>query len=379
MFLSPEEQKKLSKWLIKIFTCCIFIYLSFHHIDKIIKTASLLIGFLKPLLIGGILALIINVPMSSIEKQLLKKRKTSKGFRAISIVLSLILIIGIFTGVAVLILPELIESVKLLTQIINESFDHLAAMGNHNSILMATPLGKHLSALNIDWLALKTQLEIFLKSQVGIFVNRAVNATGSIIRNIVTLFIGTVFAIYIVSGKEKLVRQAHRLIRVWLPPRCGRSIIHICDISNRTFRLFITGQATEAVILGTLCMTGMLLLRIPYAPMISALVGVTALIPIMGAFIGIIVGAVIILTVSPVKAFLFVIFLLILQQIEGNFIYPRVVGSKMNLPTLWVLAAVTVGGNIGGPLGMLLGVPIASTIYSLLREATDYREKNKKR
>ena len=130
----------------------------------------------------------------------------------------------------------------------------------------------------------------------------------------------------------------------------------------------------EAVILGTLCMVGMAILQIPYAPMIGALVGVTALIPVVGAFVGVIVGAIMILTVNPIKAVVFVVFLLVLQQIEGNMIYPKVVGSKINLPAIWVLAAVTVGGNIGGPLGMLLGVPIASAAYALLKEATCNRE-----
>ena len=138
--------------------------------------------------------------------------------------------------------------------------------------------------------------------------------------------------------------------------------------------MFIAGQATEAIILGTLCMIGMMILRIPYAPMIGALVGVTALIPIVGAFVGTIVGAVMILTVDPFKAVVFVVFLLILQQVEGNAIYPRVVGSKIKLPAIWVFPAVTIGGNLAGPLGMLLGVPAASAAYALMKEATDLRE-----
>ena len=152
------------------------------------------------------------------------------------------------------------------------------------------------------------------------------------------------------------------------------NMVHVFDVCNQTFKLFIAGQATEAVILGVLCMIGMMILQIPYAPMVGALIGVTALIPILGAFIGTIIGAIMILTVNPFKAVIFVVFLLILQQIEGNLIYPRVVGSKINLPAMWVLAAVTVGGNLAGPLGMLLGVPAASAAYALIKEATDNRE-----
>ena len=187
-------------------------------------------------------------------------------------------------------------------------------------------------------------------------------------------FIGLVFSIYVLANKEKLKRQTLRLIHVWLPQRFGSALVHVVSVCNLSFRNFIAGQATEALILGMLCTIGMLILRLPYAPMIGALVGVTALIPIVGAFIGTIVGAFLILTVSPFKALIFVIFLVILQQIEGNLIYPKVMGARINLPAIWVFAAVTVGGNLAGPVGMLLGVPAASAAYELLKEATSKRE-----
>lgn len=162
---------------------------------------------------------------------------------------------------------------------------------------------------------------------------------------------------------------------MWIPGKGGEWLIHAASITNVTFRKFISGQSLEALILGSLCMIGMLILQLPYAPMVGALVGVTALIPVVGAFIGTIIGAFMILTVSPIQAVVFVIYLLILQQIEGNLIYPRVMGSRVNMPGMWIMAAVTVGGGIGGPIGMLLSVPIASTAYTLLREATKNRER----
>lgn len=207
-------------------------------------------------------------------------------------------------------------------------------------------------------------------------MNQAVGAAGIFAGSMVTFFIGLVFAIYILSGKEKLKRQTCRLLNAWIPKKVGEALTHVAAVSSKTFRLFISGQAMEAMILGTLCMIGMIILRIPYAPMIGALVGVTALIPVVGAFLGTIVGAIMILTVNPFKAFVFVIFLLILQQVEGNFIYPRVVGSKINLPAIWVLAAVTIGGSLGGPIGMLLGVPAVSAVYALVKEATEKREEH---
>lgn len=180
------------------------------------------------------------------------------------------------------------------------------------------------------------------------------------------LFMGLVFSIYVLANKEKLKRQTLRLIRVWFPQKFGSALVHAASVCNRSFRNFIAGQAIEAVILGMLSTIGMLILRLPYAPMIGALVGVTALIPIVGAFL--------ILTVSPFKAFIFVVFLIILQQLEGNLIYPKMMGARINLPAIWVFAAMTIGGNLAGPVGMLLGVPAASAAYELLKEATIKRE-----
>ena len=165
------------------------------------------------------------------------------------------------------------------------------------------------------------------------------------------------------------------MVRVWLPKNFGEWSIHAASVASMNFRNFISGQSLEAVILGVLCMIGMWIFGFPYAPMIGALVGVTALIPVVGGFIGAGVGAFMILTVDPLKAVFFLIFIVVLQQLEGNLIYPRVMGSRVNLPGMWILAAVTVGGGIAGPVGMLLSVPIASTVYVLVKEATDKREK----
>ncbi len=373
MFDSTEKRKEVGKWLIGIITCCILIYLGMRHISNIADAIMFLAGLAKPMLIGTVLALILNVPMSAIEGWLRRKVKLKRATRPLAIVLALILVLGIFVGVAVLVIPELINAVTLIVQIIGQGLDQLASMEN-DAAIMSSPLGKYLAGIDIDWLALKTELEEFIRTHSDSFVNQAVDATSSVAGGIVSLFIGFIFSIYILSGKEKLKRQVCRLTRVWLPQKLGGVLIHVCGVCSKTFRLFIAGQATEAIILGTLCMIGMAILRIPYAPMIGALIGVTALIPIVGAFFGTIVGAIMILTVNPFKAFVFIVFLLVLQQVEGNMIYPKVVGSKINLPAMWVLAAVTVGGNLGGPLGMLLGVPAASAAYALLREATQKRE-----
>lgn len=374
MLDTAEKRKRISKWLLSLFTCCILIYLGFRHISSIAAAALQMLMLAKPLLIGVILALIFNVPMSFLERFLRTKPRLRNKARPLAICLALILVFGIFFGVTVLVVPEVVKAVTLIVQIAGSGLEQLAQM-EASSALTNTTVGQYLERIDIDWLGLKSQMEQWVKTQSGALVNQAVGAAGSLAGSIVTFSIGLIFAIYILSGKERLKHQASRVLRAWLPKKIGDALIHGASVCSKTFRLFITGQATEAIILGTLCMIGMLILRIPYAPMIGALVGVTALIPIVGAFIGTIVGAIMILTVNPFKAFVFVVFLLILQQIEGNMIYPKVVGSKINLPAIWVLAAVTIGGNLGGPIGMLLGVPAVSAAYALLKEATAAREK----
>jgi len=369
MFNDLETRRKAAKWVIGVVSACILVYLGIRHIGTVAGAVGWLTNLFKPLLVGAVLALILNVPMSAIEGRLLKKVR--RGRRVLAILLALILVVGIFAGVAFLVVPELAGAITLIVQIVSQGLEQLADLDN-TSALAQTPLAKWIN--NIDWLSLSAQLETWLKERSGDLAGHAMGAVGSVVNGLVTFIIGLTFAIYILAGKEKLKRQVFRLLRVWLPARASGGVIHVVSVCATTFKLFIAGQATEAIILGTLCMVGMAILRLPYAPMIGALVGVTALIPVVGALVGTIVGTIMILTVDPFKAVVFVIYLLILQQVEGNMIYPRVVGSKINLPAIWVLAAVTIGGNLAGPLGMLLGVPAVSAAYTLLKEATDLRE-----
>lgn len=376
MFDDPNKQRQLARWAISVISICILIYLGLRHITSVAEVVSNLINIVKPLLVGIVLALILNVPMSFIENRFLAKSNIKKGKRPLAIVLSLFLVIGVFIGVAFLVIPELIEAIKLTIQIATQSLDQLAQLEKSNALSQGA-VASIFSKIDIDWIGLKIQLEDWFKSQSSTLMEQATRAAGAFVSTVVTFVIGLTFAIYILAQKEILKRQTYRLIHVWLPKRFGNIFIHVAEVCGNTFKLFIAGQATEAIILGTLCMIGMAILRLPYAPMIGALVGVTALIPIVGAFVGTFIGAIMILTVDPFKAIVFVIFLLILQQIEGNIIYPQVVGSKLNLPAIWVLAAVTVGGNLSGPFGMLIGVPAASAAYALIKEATNAREKRK--
>lgn len=363
--------RKITKWIIGVVTACILIYLAIRHLDMIAVGISWLAGIMFPILLGTVMALVLNVPMRPIEKHLHTKKEKAK--RPLAIVLSLVLVLGIFIGIAFLVVPEIVNTIRLVAQIVMSGIDQ-AASWEQTLDFSQLPFGEYLQQVDIDWTELKSNLEHWTISQRNVLLQQAAGAVSSIASGFMNFFIGLVFSIYVLANKEKLKRQTLRLIHVWLPQRFGSALVHVVSVCNLSFRNFIAGQATEALILGMLCTIGMLILRLPYAPMIGALVGVTALIPIVGAFIGTIVGAFLILTVSPFKALIFVIFLVILQQIEGNLIYPKVMGARINLPAIWVFTAVTVGGNLAGPVGMLLGVPAASAAYELLKEATSKRE-----
>jgi len=374
MDFTPEKRKVLSKWLIGIAAACILIFLGVQNIGIVAGAVSWVLGLIMPLILGLVFALILNVPMHFFESHLFSKTKKpflKKIRRPLSYIISLVMIIGVLVGVVWLVIPELAGAVKLIVQSVIDMITRLNAMDKAE--LAELPFGSML--LDTDWDKLLDTMQNWLKNKSGSIVNTAVGTVSSLVGGIFDFFISFIFSIYILFSKEKLKSQVSRLVRVWLPRSFGEWLIHASHVASGNFRYFISGQSLEAVILGVLCMIGMLILDIPYAPMVGALIGVTALIPVVGAFIGTIVGAFMILTVEPIKAVIFVVFLLILQQLEGNLIYPKVMGSRVNLPAMWILAAVTVGGGIAGPIGMLLAVPVASTAYILIREATLQREK----
>lgn len=374
MDFTHEKRRKIAKWVIGIAAVCIVIFLGLQNIGIVTGVLSKGLSLIMPLILGFVFALILNVPMSFFEKHIWSKTKNNtlkKLRRPVSFIISVVLIIAIIAGVVWLVIPELVDAVKVIVDGVVNLVDTLRSMSAED--LAKLPFGNQL--LNIDWDKMLNSMQTWLKKESGTIVNTAVGTVSSLVGGIFDFFVAFVFAIYILFGKDKLKKQASRLIRVWLPKGFGEWFIHASNVASTNFRNFVSGQSLEAVILGTLCMIGMLILRIPYAPMVGALIGVTALIPVVGAFIGAGVGAFVILTVNPFKALVFLIFLVILQQLEGNIIYPRVMGSRVNLPGMWILAAVTIGGGIAGPIGMLVSVPIASTAYVLVREATESRER----
>ncbi len=373
MEFTNETKKKITRWLIGVITACIFIYLGVQNLGIVADAAIYVLTLFMPLIVGGAIALVLNVPMAFFEKKLwpnAKKPIAEKARRPVAYVISLVLIFGAFIGVIYLVIPEFVAAIAM---IVKSAMDFLTALNQMSAEeIKELPFGKYL--LEVDWDALVNTLQNWLKNQSGAIVNTVVGSVSTFIGDVYDFIMSFIFSIYLLFSKESLSAQVKRLTRAWLPKPAAEWLIHGTTVLGVNLGNFISAQTLEAVILGVLCMLGMWILQIPYAPMVGALVGVTALIPVVGAFIGTFVGAFMILTVSPVKAVVFVAFLLILQQLEGNLIYPKVMGSKVNLPSIWILAAVTVGGSMAGAVGMLLSVPLASTAYTLLREATEYRE-----
>ena len=234
-----------------------------------------------------------------------------------------------------------------------------------------------LEFINLENNKLKEELTNLIANNSDYILNISFVFANSILSGVTNFFVGLIFAIYVLIDKENLMRQTKKVLNKILPKNIYNKIIDIASLSNTTFQNFVKVQAFEAFILGFLCFIGMLLLGLPYAATISVLVGFTALIPIFGAFIGCIVGAFLIFMISPIKAAIFIIFFLVLQQIEGNLIYPHVVGGKIGLPSIWVLVAVMIGGSIGGVFGMLIGVPVLSIIYSLLKSYVNPKKEKK--
>ena len=373
MNLTPENRKKLTRWLIGLATACILIFLGVQNITAVAGAFKWLLGISMPLLVGWAIAIIVNVPMRFLETHLWKKSKKPficKIRRPVALILSLIFIIGVFSSVVIGVLPTLVDT---LTVFVESAMEIVGKLNSENKDdIAALPFGELL--LEINWNDLVNSLKNWLYERSHSIVDTAFGTITSAVGLIIDMFLSIAFAIYLLGSKETLKRQVTRVVRAWFPEKRAGWLVHAAEILNVNFRSFIAGQSLEAVILGLLCFLGMLIFNFPYAAMISTLVGVTQLIPVVGGFIGGGIGAFMILTEDPMKALWFVIYLIVLQILENNLIYPKVMGTQVHLSSLLILAAVTLGGGIAGPVGILLAVPVTSTAYTLFKEATEKRE-----
>ncbi len=363
--------KKRTKRLLLLGLGILLICLGVKYSSNIFDFFGLLLRVIMPLITGCIIAYVINIPMNALEKLYFAMHNTplaAKTRRPVCLTLAILFVVLALGLVIWLVLPELIEALSLIIAEIPPLVETLRTWVMENVEDLPTLLQDALASLDGDWQSTLQSAGQLLATGAGNLLNFVVTLLSGLVGSITDFIIAFIFALYLLLGKERLFAQADRLIAAYISPRFEEAGRHVLAVVNSTFRSFIVGQCTEACILGILCMLGMLLFGFPYATMTGAVVGVTALIPIMGAYIGAAVGAFMILTVSPLKALLFVLFLIILQQLEGNLIYPKVVGSRIGLPGIWVLAAVTAGGGLWGVPGMLLGVPLAAVAYKLIQE-----------
>lgn len=340
--------------------------------------AKMVLSILLPFIIGGVIAFILNIPMKGIEDKLLKKwrgKAAAKAKRPISMVLSIVLVFAIVALVMVAVVPQLRITFKTLGTKIEPFLDNVYiwsqdVLGDYPEIEAWLA---DLSKMEFNWESIIGNLGGFLKNGVGNMFGFTITVAGNIIGGVVNALIAFVFAIYILSQKEKLADQGSRIIDAYTNKKWNARIREVLRKLHTNFTNFICGQCAEAVILGCLFIIFMTIFRLPYAVMIGTLIGFTSLIPIVGAFIGCGVGAFMILIDNPMQALWFVILFLIIQQLEGNLIYPKVVGNSVGLPSIWVLMSVTVGGSLFGVAGMLVFIPLMSTLYSLLRDDVNRR------
>ena len=377
MDLNKKSMKKIRELI--IFTAILVVVL--WKFDTVLEGAKNIWGILFPFVLGGAIAFVINVPMSFLEKKIFGKTKDGnkvgkKLARPISLLLTIILAVGVIALVMFGVIPQLTRTMgSLMISIANfvpQMQNWIREFSHNNQDIMKLV---NQVQFNQDQ-AIKWGISI-LGSGAGNMMNTTMSAVGSIVSGFATFFIAFSFACYILFQKEKLHVQIRKVFFAFIPKQKAEAFLKICSLTYQTFANFLTGQCVEAVILGSMFVVTLSILKMPYALLIGTLIAFTALIPIFGAFIGCAVGCFLIFMVNPKQAILFIIVFLILQQIEGNLIYPHVVGGSVGLPSIWVLAAVTIGGNLMGIVGMLIFIPLVSVLYTIFREFVYLRLKEK--
>ena len=366
---SKLSMKKIRELI--VFTALIVVAL--WKFDVVLGVIRAIWGIIFPFVLGGAIAFVINVPMSFLEKKLFGKAKekgskvAGKLARPVSLLLTIVLVVGVIVLVMFGLIPQLTATIGSLMNSIADFIPQMQSWvreftHNNREIMDLVNQMEFNPNKAIQW-----GMSI-LGNGAGNFMNTTMTAVGSIVSGVTTFFIAFSFACYILFQKEKLHVQVRKVFFAFIPKRKAEVILEVCSLTYRTFANFLAGQCLEAVILGSMFVITLSILKMPYALLIGIIIAFTALIPIFGAFIGCALGCLLIFMVSPKQAILFILVFLILQQIEGNLIYPHVVGSSVGLPSIWVLAAVTIGGNLLGIIGMLVFIPLVSVLYTLFRE-----------
>ena len=361
-----ELNKRNIKRIMLLIAFAALLYWGLNNLSWLSGILSGLLNLLSPLLLGICIAFVLNLMM---DRALAKWSSPWRGKlkRPVCLTLTMVLFVGIIFAIFFILIPRLEEAATTMVANIPTYVSQIQSWWENLSGFAAEH-GVTLPELSLSADQVKETITGFLQEKGDSVVNTTLNITTSIVGALVNFLLALVFSLYLLAQKETLLAQSRRLLRRILPQKAADRLMHLLSLANNAFSSFVTGQVTEAFILGTLCCIGMLILRLPYALPVSVIIASLSLIPIFGAWIGAATGAFLIVFQSPIKALTFLIFLLILQQVEGNLIYPKVVGKSVGLPGLWVLAAVTVGGGAFGVLGMLLGVPVCSVVYALVQD-----------
>lgn len=371
-----ELNKKNMQQLMILISFGIGLFWILSNLELVLGFLSHFIHLLLPFIIGAIIAFILNIPMTKIEsfiKGKLKNKNTKLPIRTISITLSLVFFLAFILLICFLLIPELIDNIQLLIKNIPHFFENIQTWilnlaGNYPEI--QTKIQEVFKDT--------TNVNNIMINVLNYIINGSINFITSLISSLFTIFTAIVFAVYMLSQKEYLHRGVTKMMYAYLKKDHVEKITDIAPLSNRTFWKFISGQCVEAFILGTIFFVVLTLLRFPYALIISVITTVTALIPMFGAMIAMIIGALLIAVTNPLEAVLFIIVFQVIQQIENNFIYPKVVGKSVGLASMWTLMAVILGGSMFGIVGMIIGLPLASILYAILRKVTNDRLNKKK-
>ena len=367
--------KKFFKSLILLITYAVVLVAFIVKIDAVGGWLSSVISAFKPLLIGFAVAFVLNRPCNFFAGLYGKKlpEKAAKAARPLAVVTCYLIVVLLLAGVVALVVPELVKSIQTFAGNLSTYAGNFQAL--YDSIVDKLDL-QSLADLNLSS-AIREPLSKLLSGVLNALTNtlpQFITMTSVLVSGAITAVLALVFSIYMLSGGPKLTAQCRRLITAYLPERVSDPLLRVLRLTADTFTKYVSGQLIEACILGGLCFLGMCLFRFDYAPLISVVIGVSALIPVAGAYIGGAVAVLLLIMISPLEAFLFLVFLVVLQQLEGNLIYPRVVGTSMGLPGIWVLAAVTVGSSMLGFVGLIASVPVTAVLYTLLRGDLHRRE-----
>lgn len=343
----------------------------------LVQTVTMIWSVIFPLILGGMIAFVLNLLMTWIEKYLYpnaKNKYLKASRRPVAIILAILVVCLVIAATVVIVLPQLASAIMTLIEVVPETIENLTNWFNNQDALV--PLVNDLAnKANLDWGSIFSNVASGINNVASGLATTSVSVLTTSVGAVTNIFLGILFAIYILFSKEKLAKQVERLLTVYVRDDIHQLIENVARVANETFSKFISGMVIEAIILGALVTAGLFILQVPYAAMLGVLQGVMALIPIIGAFLSGAVGVVILLALNPTYAVVYLIFVFFVQQLEGDLIYPRVVGDSIGLPSMWVLFAVTVGGGLMEIPGMLIGVPFLASIYKIIKIDVAYRER----